>query len=279
MTVNLHELVKKRYAGNAWIVLYEVGNGTGSNVNRHADAVAIGIWPSHGYEINGMEFKRSRSDVRKELDDPSKADAVGKYCDYWWLVVEDLKIIDGLVIPATWGILYPRAGVLRVHRKAPKRQATPISRAFCAAVIRRVTDEWVPRHKHDALKATALEQAKVELERTREIRASNAEHDLKRLQQNIASFEEASGVKLDVSSWRLGDVGRAVKAVLDARDQLGRHAIMEDPERMIRGEASAAEHRAEMHEEAAKRSRQAAKAMLDLIGKQEQLELPHQLPD
>jgi hypothetical protein len=30
-------------------VFFEVGNDTGTKVTRHADAVAIGIWPSTGY--------------------------------------------------------------------------------------------------------------------------------------------------------------------------------------------------------------------------------------
>lgn len=104
------DLIRKRHEGPAWVVVPEVPNGTGSNVSRRADAIALGLWPSRGYEIHGYEVKVSRGDVRKELNDPSKADAVGRFCDYWWLVVEDLSIIDGLVVPSTWGILAPTLG-------------------------------------------------------------------------------------------------------------------------------------------------------------------------
>lgn len=120
---DLFKLILKRHEGPGWIVLAEVGNSTGTNTQRHADAIAMGIWPSRGFSLHGYEIKVSREDVKKELRDPGKADAVGQYVDYWWLAISDLSIIDGLEIPESWGILVPKKSALRVHRQAPLRSS------------------------------------------------------------------------------------------------------------------------------------------------------------
>ena len=91
---DLIALIRKRHEGPAWIVVTEVANGTGGHAKRHADALALGLWPSHGHAIIGYETKVSREDVKKELRDPSKADPVGKFCDEWNLVISDESIID-----------------------------------------------------------------------------------------------------------------------------------------------------------------------------------------
>lgn len=243
--VSLDEMIRKRHSGDGWIVLDEVGNGTGYNVSRHADAFAMSIWPSRGYEIHGYEIKRSRGDVKKELDDPAKADAVGKFCDYWWLVVSDLSIIDGLVIPATWGILHPRNQVLRVHVKAPKRDATPVSRAFAAAVTRRVCASFVPKWQHDELKKNADEKARADLERDRRYQKDEATYELEQLRARIKVFEESSGV--DISKhppWQGGKIGAAVMAVLRAQSitEMHGHGI-DDPVRAVDDHAASLERK------------------------------------
>src|ERR1051325_9577513 len=190
------DLIHKRHEGDAWIVLTEVANGTGAQALRHADALALGLWPSRGYEIHGYECKASRGDVQKELLDPSKADAVGKFCDFWWLVVSDVSIIDGLVIPATWGILAPKNKVLRVVRKAPKLEATPVNRAFVAALVRNVCKGWVPKHEHEAFKNAAREKARAELEQERRWKQEELNYEHRQLKDSVAAFEHASGIDL-----------------------------------------------------------------------------------
>ena len=78
---DLYDLVEKKYPGPAWVVLAEVCNGTGFAANRWADAVAFGVWPSRGLRIVGFELKSSRSDWRRELENPAKADDIACYCD------------------------------------------------------------------------------------------------------------------------------------------------------------------------------------------------------
>ena len=85
-TDKLADLLAARYASPAWAIFFEVSNATGYKANRHADAVAVGIWPSRGLSILGFEIKASRSDWKHELSNPRKADAIFKYCDHWFLV-------------------------------------------------------------------------------------------------------------------------------------------------------------------------------------------------
>lgn len=253
MTLSLEDMIEKRYGGAGWIVLRELGNGTGYNVKRHADAVAIGIWPSHGYSIEGLEVKRTRSDVQKELDDPSKADAVGKYCDFWWLVVADLKIIDGLAIPETWGILHPRSQVLRVHRKAPRRKPDPINRAFSAAIIRRVTSEWIPRWQLADLEKKTVEDARARVANESKYNVDNAVRDYKDLKATIAAFEKVSGLQIaDAANWRIQEIAEAVKIVIEARTLSGARvtSAYDAPEQLVSTEIKRIENAIDRHDRA-----------------------------
>lgn len=133
--------IRKRYSGPGWIVLDEVADATGGNVRRFADAIAYGIWPSNGLVLHGFEFKASRADLMNEIKDPSKSDGVGKYCDFWWLVVTDAKIIETVELPATWGVFVSKNGVLKKIKDAPQRVPMPLSRSFTAALLRRALDK------------------------------------------------------------------------------------------------------------------------------------------
>lgn len=253
------DLIRKRHEGPAWVVVPEVPNGTGSNVSRRADAIALGLWPSRGYEIHGYEVKVSRGDVRKELNDPSKADAVGRFCDYWWLVVEDLSIIDGLVVPSTWGILAPKLGVLRVHRKAPKLKAAPVTRSFVAALTRKVTESWIPRDEHETYKKVAKEELRKEIERDRAYVSSDIERERDVLLATITHFQEVSGVDLKdgntygAARWTIENIGEAVKAVRDFREKQGRAGA--EVVNLVRQQLYSAERAVEAHENAALEAR------------------------
>lgn len=225
------------------------GNGTGYNTKRHADAIAIGIWPSRGYEIIGYEIKRSRGDVRKELNEPEKADAVGKYCDFWYLVVEDLKIIDGLVIPPNWGILVPSRNVLRVHRKAPRLKSTPITRAFNAAIIRRVFSEYVPRWQLKTLEKKTYEDAKARAENEMKYRVEDSIHEYEDLKKRIEAFEKWSGIQLDdLSSYSTQQIGEAVKVIVEARVVAGPQGNWNAPEALVAQEIVRLERSIKNHE-------------------------------
>lgn len=246
------DLIRKRHDGAGWQVFSELANGTGYKVKGWADAAALGIWPSRGYELHGYEFKVSREDLKKELRDPGKADNVGRYCHYWWLVVSDEKIMDGLVIPDAWGILSPTkrgsSTILRVVRKAPKvEEPKPFDPAFCAAMIRNVIKTWTPTHQYTELQKTALDQARSQIENENKWKKDEASYELDELKKKIARFTEHSGVDIaDVSDWKISDIGEAVKTVVRARELAGRHADL-DADGLVRSEIAHLERAADRH--------------------------------
>lgn len=122
--------------GGRWVFATHVPDAPGFAARRTADAVAMDMWNSKGLELHGYEVKVSRSDWLRELRDPDKSTAVGRYCERWWLVVPDLSIVKGGELLAGWGLLLCTDAVVRVVTAAPKRQATPSDHGFMAAFAR-----------------------------------------------------------------------------------------------------------------------------------------------
>lgn len=145
-TAIMLDLLHREYEGGRsdlappYVVIEEVAPGTGfSGPNRYADVVALSTWPSRGLKLEGFEIKASKADLRRELADPSKHHAVARYCDEWSLVVYRRSILDGLEIPAEWGILAvddETGEKLETIRKPTKREPDPWPRAFVCSLVR-----------------------------------------------------------------------------------------------------------------------------------------------
>lgn len=97
--------------------------GSPGNSGRRADLIWQGTTAASGQELIGHEIKISRADLLAELADPTKSDPWQKYCDRWWLVVPNPALVDGLELPATWGVMTPPSGrrkrSMTIHTKAP----------------------------------------------------------------------------------------------------------------------------------------------------------------
>ncbi len=101
-TQDLHSLLEQKFQRPEWAIVREVGNATGITCNRHADALALNLWPSRGMELHGFELKLSRGDWKRELDNPAKAESILRFCDRWWIVAGDAKIVLPGELPPTW---------------------------------------------------------------------------------------------------------------------------------------------------------------------------------
>lgn len=226
------DLVRKRHEGDGWLVFSELANKPGGH-DRYADGFALGVWASTKYEAHLYEFKASRGDVRKELRDPTKAEGVGKYATYWWLAVEDEKIIRDLVIPEAWGILTPqvRGGhrLLTVVRKAPRLKPAPFSPLFAVSLIRNMAKQYKSNADYDKLREerdAAL--AKRDIEPPPDIRAKDEqiyklERELKELRAGLDSFRNETGVDLTepgLRSFQIGQMGRAFKVARELNHRL-----------------------------------------------------------
>lgn len=103
---------------------------------RTADFIAIDGWDSKGQRVHGHEVKVSRSDWLHELADPSKAEAFKQFCDHWWLVVPDEKIVRPGELPPGWGLLAFRGPVLYAVKRAPKLEPKPIPKPIWISLMR-----------------------------------------------------------------------------------------------------------------------------------------------
>lgn len=114
---DIRKALADTYRMPEWHLGFEVGNSTGMECRRHADAIAINSYPSRGFEIRGFEIKVSKSDLKSELDNGLKADEIARFCNYWFLVVPK-GLTDDYMIPHNWGIIEYTNGKLRQKRKA-----------------------------------------------------------------------------------------------------------------------------------------------------------------
>ena len=229
-TQNLNTAFAARYPSGEYAVLYEVSDATGGRSTRRADAVVMSCWPSRGLWLAGFEFKASRSDWVREKTNPEKSEAVQQFCDYWWVVADDDKIVRDGELPKAWGLLVLRDGKLETVTDAPKLEAKPCTRAFVASMLRTAQKGYVPK---SAVHEMVEEQA---AERARNLAGPDARvvdefHKIKKahddLQARVSAFEIASG--LNIQQWsadsvdEVGRIGRAVSLLLGGQYQ--RHAF------------------------------------------------------
>lgn len=118
---DVRRLLKKAFPTPTYGVLYEVARGTGMNANRHLDAMVMSLWPSRGLDLTGVEIKVSRSDWRRELEQPQKAEELAQFCDFF-CVAAPAGVVPFVEVPAKWGLYeFGKDGRLQIT-KAPARQ-------------------------------------------------------------------------------------------------------------------------------------------------------------
>lgn len=203
-TAELNTLLAARYPAGEFAFFREVANATGSHCRRHADAIAISLWPSRGLYITGIEVKASRADWVKELRNPAKAEEIAKYCDYWYLVVGEKNIVQPGELPPTWGLMAPVAGKLKVITEAPKLQPIAADIFFVAALARAASEQNVD----DKLINDAFARGrKAGIKEQEDLQSWT----LKTALEKIESFEKAAGVKLE--TYNSGSIAEALEIV------------------------------------------------------------------
>lgn len=191
------ELLRNRYAAPAWAFLEQVGDGTGAYTSRHADAIAMGVWPSRGLELIGFEVKVSRGDWRRELVKPDKAEPIAARMDRFF-VVAPADVVPLSEVPPAWGLLEVVGGKKLIQRKeATKLDPEPLDRSFLAAILRKaaaVSPTW--EMKHDAA-LKAREEAKAEVDSLVEHRTYALNAELTGLRGRVEAFEQRTGIPLE----------------------------------------------------------------------------------
>lgn len=209
-----------------YALIAEVGNSTGFSCRRHADAVAVGLWPSRGIDIIGIEIKVRRSDWQKELEQPEKAEAIAQYCDHWFLAVGDAEIVKEGELPSNWGLLVPKDDkTLRCAKDAPLlTDAKAPDKGFIAAMLRKACEQLAPEAELKRAFASGRDegvragQQQVNWSKEREF------DELKRLEKYVAQFEKASGVSIR-HEWKLDKIGEAVRMITNGTYLKEREAL------------------------------------------------------
>lgn len=171
------------FAGDGAVILHEVGNGTGHrDVPRWVDMMVMETWPSRGYCVHGIEIKVARSDWKKELATPAKADAMFAHCDRWWLASTPGVVENIDEIPTSWGWIeiasQPKGVSTSILRQAPSLdRPKTMDRRIVAAMLRAHTRrESVETERRIREEVDRRERLRIEdQERQRaQARASNA---------------------------------------------------------------------------------------------------------
>lgn len=183
------EALKNQYREPDWYLGFEVGNDTGYNTKRHADAIAICPYPSRGYEVRGFEIKVSKSDLKRELEICAKADEMAHFCNYWFLVVPK-GLTDDMQIPEPWGIIEYNEGKLRQKKKAEHFKKTDITYGFMCAFIRGI------KRKESAEQSMTMEEMRKQALKDMQSQLDWRLKDFETLKKTIEEFRKETGVNI-----------------------------------------------------------------------------------
>ena len=139
-------LAEKYSSAREWAIAGEVQRTTGWSDRRY-DFVAMNCFASNRYRIEVVEIKISKPDLRRELVEPEKHNAVFEDIDYYSLAAP-AEIIDMAIIPPKWGVyavqdgkLITKRKPLALHDEADRR----IKRAFVASFLRAAINQNIER--------------------------------------------------------------------------------------------------------------------------------------
>jgi hypothetical protein len=212
--------LETKYSKPDWALMFEVRNCTGwaKGKIRSADAIAMGLWPSRGLELHGIEVKKSRPDWLRELKDPEKAEGgLFPYCDRWWIAISDPKIVLNAELPKPWGLLAPKGDQLVARVPAPALEPKAMDRTMLASILKKAL-EWAG--EDDAVKqvvAKAVREAEVRAKESQAWELRDAKNRLEELRGRIGKFENAAGIR--ISEWNCEGNGEKFRKFVDVVSQ------------------------------------------------------------
>lgn len=185
-------------AGAGAVYLTEV---TAPNTNRRADAVYLGLWQSRGAgDIDVCELKTSRSDFRRELEQPAKAEAWWPYCTRFWIVSPGEDVTPPEELPPGWGLMVPkpRARRFRVVVKPAEREPK-LTMPLLLTLLKdtettRVNALRQQRYKLQEEHYSAMQQLRREL-------AAASDPEVRKRLERLDDLEAAMGMPLDFETW------------------------------------------------------------------------------
>ena len=210
----MHGLLRARFKSPEYAYLTEVASNTGAGQQRWADAVIMGLWPSRGVDLHGVEIKVSRSDWMQEKKNPEKADRIARYCDRWWLAVANDDIVRDGELPENWGLMVARGTKIIIAKDAPKLTPQPMDRTFLAALMRKI-DAKFHSESRDSLMLQEYRRGEERGRVDSQVEMNHLREQLRELREQVQKFQVASGVKID--SWRFTDMSAAINALIGGK--------------------------------------------------------------
>jgi len=179
-------------------VFFEVSNDTGMRAQRWIDAVAVGIWPSTGHEVIGIEIKVSRSDWQRELKAPEKAQSLMRFCTRWFLACP-AGMVKPAELPGTWGMLTFKEGAIRTAQPAPRLDPEPLTAGFMMAVLRNANgvDEGLINRLINDQMAERRKKFDEEVDRAAKYRVHDVSSRNDKALKITAAIEAMAGEKID----------------------------------------------------------------------------------
>lgn len=205
------ELLRGRYPKNTHALIAEVSNKAGFERSRSLDYISISFWPSRGLSIHGIEQKSSRSDWQNEMKNPKKSEDFIKHCDRFWLLTTNDKVAQLSEIPETWGWMMVKGSRLMTMKEAPKLKPEEITKSFAICLIRRAVEDLIHKSEIQAHLEEATESGK----RMMKYEVESSKREQEASQKVIDEFAKESGIDIRRRRWELGDIGKAVKIIMD----------------------------------------------------------------
>lgn len=141
-------LLAERYSDSQkYACAAEVSPMTGA-WERRIDFLVMWCWASDLFKLEGFEIKISKSDLRRELQDPDKHAVFFDQIDYYWLVapdyVLDYKTMD--MLPKKWGVMKVCTGLDEAHDPETKHNPhLEIVRRPCCLHDETINDKVINR--------------------------------------------------------------------------------------------------------------------------------------
>ena len=208
-------LLAKKYCPPAYAFFTEVSKSGVGSLNGYIDGVAFALYPSLQHEIHGFEVKVNRQDFLREFEKPAKSADAMENCDRWW-VVAPKGVLDKRELPDNWGF-YEVCGNRLYRRKfAPILKRKKFNISFIAGLLRRATENTIPRSIYwkeiDEEKEVIRQEFREEIDK--------AKANLVSYMKKVGKFEAKSGIKI-LESWKDGEeIGEAVEFVLNNKFDL-----------------------------------------------------------
>lgn len=206
--------LRTRYPNGSHALFYEVSDGVGHTAGRRIDAIGVGIWPSTGQEVHGIEIKVSRSDWKREIANPKKAQDLMRFCNRWYLACP-AGVVSADEVPETWGLLTVNGGGIREQRKAPRLTPEPLTRHFICSLLREAgnVDAAVINTAVNKARVAAEGEFKARLEREVAADRTRRERRIEESVKKVERIEKMVGTPLD--NWLFDDeeFARAIQMV------------------------------------------------------------------